>query len=201
MAYQANEERYGGMIYRRCGASGLKLPVLSLGTWHNFGEQTTRENAKAMLFTAFDHGITHIDCANNYGPPAGAAEEFLGDVLSKDLRAYRDELIVTTKAGYYMWPGPYGEWGSKKNLLASLDQSLKRLKLDYVDIFYHHRPDPDTPLEESMEAPPRKTNCMPMVAMMGLTCILVMIKALMQPPATPTRMTISIVRYWFTPAS
>lgn len=152
MAYIANEERYGGMLYRRCGASGLKLSALSLGTWHNFGEQTTRENAKAMLFTAFDHGITHFDCANNYGPPPGAAEEFLGDVLSGDLRAYRDELVISTKAGYYMWPGPYGEWGSKKNLLASLDQSLKRLKLDYVDIFYHHRPDPETPLEESMEA-------------------------------------------------
>lgn len=152
MAYVASEERYKGMHYRRCGASGLKLPALSLGTWHNFGESTPRETAKEMLFAAFDHGITHFDCANNYGPPAGAAEELLGDVLSRDLRAYRDELIISTKAGYYMWPGPYGEWGSKKNLLASLDQSLKRLKLDYVDIFYHHRPDPETPLEESMEA-------------------------------------------------
>jgi len=150
--YVANEERYAGMVYRRSGASGLKLPALSLGTWHNFGGLTPRETARMMLRTAFDHGITHFDCANNYGPLPGSAEEALGDILKSDFRAYRDELIVSTKAGYYMWPGPYGEWGSKKNLLASLDRSLKRLKLDYVDIFYHHRPDPETPLEESMEA-------------------------------------------------
>lgn len=152
MAYMASENRYQDMVYRRCGASGLRLPLLSLGTWHNFGDTTPRETAKELIFTAFDNGITHIDCANNYGPPAGSAEELLGDVLNAELKAHRDELIISTKAGYYMWPGPYGEWGSKKNLLASLDQSLKRLKLDYVDIFYHHRPDPDTPLEESMEA-------------------------------------------------
>ncbi|WP_418232192.1 aldo/keto reductase [Butyricicoccus sp.] len=152
MIYLANEHRYDDMLYRRCGASGLKLPAISLGTWHNFGDVNVRDNAKQMLFTAFDHGITHFDSANNYGPSAGSAEEFLGDMLHNELHAYRDELIISTKAGYYMWPGPYGEWGSKKNLLASLDQSLKRLKLDYVDIFYHHRPDPDTPLEESMEA-------------------------------------------------
>jgi len=150
--YVASENRYAGMVYRRCGASGLKLPALSLGTWHNFGGQAPRETARQMLKTAFDHGITHFDCANNYGPPPGSAEEALGDILKSDFRAYRDELIVSTKAGYSMWPGPYGEWGSRKSLLASLDRSLKRLKLDYVDIFYHHRPDPETPLEESMEA-------------------------------------------------
>lgn len=152
MAYTASGARYDGMEYRRCGASGLRLPAISLGTWHNFGDDHPRETAREMLLTAFDHGVTHFDCANNYGPPPGSAEVFVGDVLSGELRAHRDELIISTKAGYPMWPGPYGDWGSKKSLLASLDQSLRRLKLDYVDIFYHHRPDPDTPVEESMEA-------------------------------------------------
>lgn len=140
------------MKYRRCGKSGLLLPVMSLGMWHNFGSIDSFENSKGMLLGAFDMGITYFDLANNYGPVAGSAEETFGKVITEELSAYRDELIVATKAGYYMWPGPYGEWGSKKNILASLDQSLKRMKLDYVDIFYHHRPDPDTPLEETAEA-------------------------------------------------
>lgn len=140
------------MRYNRCGKSGLKLPALSLGLWHNFGGVDVFENGRAMIRRAFDLGITHFDLANNYGPPPGAAEENFGRILQRDLAAYRDELIVSTKAGYLMWHGPYGEWGSRKNLLASLDQSLKRLRLDYVDIFCHHRPDPDTPIEESMGA-------------------------------------------------
>jgi len=146
------ENRYDKMVYRRCGRSGLRLPALTLGTWHNFGEDRSYESCRDLLCAAFDNGITQFDCANNYGPPAGAAEEMLGRVLGRELKSHRDELIVTTKAGYYMWPGPYGEWGSRKNLLASLDQSLRRMNLDYVDIYYHHRPDPDTPLEESMQA-------------------------------------------------
>jgi L-glyceraldehyde 3-phosphate reductase len=139
-------------FYRRCGRSGVKLPLISLGLWHNFGAKDSYDNACAIACRAFDLGITHFDLANNYGPPDGAAEETFGRILRDDLGKWRDELIITTKAGYYMWPGPYGEWGSRKNLLASLDQSLKRMGLDYVDIFYHHRPDPDTPLEETMGA-------------------------------------------------
>lgn len=150
--YLANEKRYDDMIYNRCGRSGLKLPFLSLGLWHNFGDNISYDRAKEMILGSFDMGITHFDIANNYGPPGGSAEKTFGRVLKEDLSAYRDEIIISTKAGYYMWPGPYGEWGSKKNLIASLDQSLKRLGVDYVDIYYHHRPDPDTPIEESMEA-------------------------------------------------
>jgi L-glyceraldehyde 3-phosphate reductase len=151
-SYLAAETRYDGMTYNRCGRSGLKLPAVSLGLWHNFGGVDTFENARAMLRRAFDLGITHFDLANNYGPPPGSAEETFGAILRKDLHPYRDELIISSKAGYYMWPGPYGEWGSRKYLVASLDQSLRRMGLDYVDIFYHHRPDPDTPLEETMTA-------------------------------------------------
>jgi len=150
--YLANDNRYDTMSYRRCGRSGLKLPLLSLGLWHNFGGKDTFENGRAMLRRAFDLGITHFDLANNYGPPAGSAEENFGKVLKQDLMPYRDELIISSKAGYHMWPGPYGEWGSRKYLLSSLDQSLKRMGLDYVDIFYSHRFDPDTPLEETMGA-------------------------------------------------
>ena len=140
------------MEYRRCGNSGLKLPAVSLGLWHNFGEVDVLENCRKMVRLAFDNGITHFDLANNYGPPPGSAEEMFGVLLKKDFTAYRDELIISSKAGYTMWPGPYGDWGSKKYLVASLDQSLKRMGLDYVDIFYHHRPDPNTPLEETMSA-------------------------------------------------
>ena len=145
-------DRYKTMRYNRCGRSGVKLPAISLGIWHNFGGVDTFENARAMLWRAFDLGITHIDAANNYGPPPGSAEENFGKVLSQDLGRYRDELFISSKAGYYMWPGPYGEWGSRKYLISSLDQSLKRMGLQYVDLFYHHRPDPDTPLEETMQA-------------------------------------------------
>ncbi|GAB2625207.1 aldo/keto reductase [Emticicia sediminis] len=152
MNYTASPQRYQDMEYRRCGKSGLKLPALSLGLWHNFGGIDNFENARTILKLAFDSGVTHIDLANNYGPPAGSAEETFGQILKKDLKPYRDELVITTKAGYYMWEGPYGEWGSKKYLVSSLDQSLKRMGLDYVDIFYHHRPDPETPLEETMSA-------------------------------------------------
>ena len=150
--YVANGNRYSAMRYRRCGRSGLKLPLISLGLWHNFGGVDTLENCRAMLQCAFDLGITHFDLANNYGPPPGSAEENFGRALRMDLAAYRDELIISTKAGYLMWEGPYGEWGSRKYLLASLDQSLRRMGLDYVDIFYSHRPDPETPLEETMLA-------------------------------------------------
>ncbi len=144
--------RYATMQYRRCGKSGIQLPAISLGLWHNFGDVDDVKIYRKTLHTAFDNGITHFDLANNYGPPPGSAEINFGKILHTDFKNYRDELIISSKAGYLMWPGPYGEWGSKKNLLASLDQSLKRMKLDYVDIFYHHRPDPDTPLEESMMA-------------------------------------------------
>ena len=150
--YIASEKRYGTMPYNRLGASGLKLPAISLGLWHNFGDTGRFETMRELCFTAFDHGITHFDLANNYGPPAGAAEINFGRILKEDLGAYRDELIISTKAGYEMWPGPYGDWGSRKYLLSSLDQSLKRMGLDYVDIFYHHRMDPSTPLEETMGA-------------------------------------------------
>ena len=150
--YQADEKRYETMKYHRCGASGLMLPELSLGLWHNFGDTGVYENMKQMCFTAFDNGITHFDLANNYGPQPGSAEKNFGKILREEFSAYRDELIVSTKAGYDMWPGPYGNWGSRKYLIASLDQSLKRLGLDYVDIFYHHRMDPNTPLEETMGA-------------------------------------------------
>jgi L-glyceraldehyde 3-phosphate reductase len=150
--YLAAPDRYATMPYKRSGHSGLKLPVISLGLWHNFGGVDRLENMRAMLRRAFDLGITHLDLANNYGPPPGSAEDHFGVILNKDLRRYRDELIISTKAGYYMWPGPYGEWGTRKYLVASLDQSLKRMGLDYVDIFYHHRPDPNTPLEETMTA-------------------------------------------------
>lgn len=143
--------QYDKMEYRRCGRSGLLLPVMSLGLWHNFGEDSSYRNSRDMIVTAFEAGITHFDLANNYGPPPGSAEEMFGQVLKKELSAWRDEIVVATKAGYQMWPGPYGDWGSKKSLTASLDQSLKRMGLEYVDIFYHHRPDPDTPLEETME--------------------------------------------------
>ncbi|MBO2943360.1 L-glyceraldehyde 3-phosphate reductase [Paenibacillus sp. F411] len=152
MTYVASEDRYEGMIYNRCGRSGLKLPAISLGLWHNFGGIDSFENARSMVTRSFDLGITHFDLANNYGPPAGSAEETFGQVLAKDLKAYRDEMIISSKAGYYMWPGPYGDWGSRKYLVSSLDQSLKRMGLDYVDIFYSHRMDPDTPLEETMMA-------------------------------------------------
>lgn len=152
MSYIANGERYNTMKYNRTGKSGLMLPAISLGLWHNFGGVDKLENQRAMLKKAFDLGITHFDLANNYGPPAGSAEENFGQIFNKDFRQYRDELVISSKAGYYMWPGPYGEWGSKKYLISSLDQSLKRMGLDYVDIFYSHRPDPNTPLEETMGA-------------------------------------------------
>ena len=150
--YQADEKRYEEMKYNRCGASGLLLPAVSLGLWHNFGSNGNFDDMLDMCHTAFDHGITHFDLANNYGPVYGAAEENFGRILKKDLGVYRDELVITTKAGYDMWDGPYGNWGSRKYLMASLDQSLKRMKLDYVDIFYHHRMDSETPLEETMQA-------------------------------------------------
>jgi L-glyceraldehyde 3-phosphate reductase len=152
MNYAPDPKRYDSMEYRRCGRSGLLLPAVSLGLWHNFGGVDTIENARAILRLAFDAGITHFDLANNYGPPPGSAEENFGRILQQDFHGYRDQLIISTKAGYYMWQGPYGEWGSKKYLVASLDQSLNRMGLDYVDIFYHHRPDPNTPLEETMAA-------------------------------------------------
>ena len=152
MSYLPSDSRYNTMQYNRSGRSGLKLPAVSLGLWHNFGGVDVFENSRAMIRRAFDLGITHFDLANNYGPPAGSAEETFGQILQADLKPYRDELIISSKAGYYMWPGPYGEWGSRKYLVSSLDQSLKRMALDYVDIFYHHRPDPDTPLEETMAA-------------------------------------------------
>lgn len=150
--YTSKENRYDSMKYNRCGKWGLKLPAISLGLWHNFGGIDTLENGRQMLHRAFDLGITHFDLANNYGPPPGSAEENFGKILKQDFGAYRDELIISSKAGYLMWPGPYGEWGSRKSVLASLDQSLKRMGLEYVDIFYSHRPDPDTPLEETMMA-------------------------------------------------
>lgn len=152
MPYYPLKDRYAKMEYRRSGRSGLKLSLISLGLWYNFGGVDPFENARAMIRRAFDLGITHFDLANNYGPPYGSAEETFGQILKKDLRPYRDELIISTKAGYDMWPGPYGEWGSRKYMIASLDQSLKRMGLEYVDIFYSHRPDPDTPLEETMGA-------------------------------------------------
>lgn len=150
--YRASEKRYEDIQYNRCGKSGLKLPVVSLGFWHNFGDTANYENMKKMCFTAFDRGITHFDLANNYGPRPGSAEKNLGRILREEMSAYRDELIISTKAGFDMWQGPYGDHGSRKYLIASLDQSLRRLGLEYVDIFYHHRPDPDTPLEETMGA-------------------------------------------------
>jgi len=152
MEYQANEQRYDAMTYRRAGATGLKLPLLSLGLWHNFGTNDDYENMKRMCFAAFDRGVTHFDLANNYGPLPGSAEQNFGRILREEFSAYRDEMIISTKAGYTMWPGPYGDWGSRKYLLASLDQSLARLGLPYVDVFYHHRMDKNTPLEESMLA-------------------------------------------------
>ncbi|KAA8827178.1 aldo/keto reductase [Bifidobacterium tissieri] len=150
--YTPAPDRYDNMVYNRCGNSGLKLPALSLGFWHNFGDLTPYEHMKQLVFTAFDHGITHFDLANNYGPEPGQAEKNCGRLLHQYFRGHRDELIISTKAGYEMWQGPYGDWGSRKYLLSSLDQSLERLGLDYVDIFYHHRPDPETPLEETMSA-------------------------------------------------
>jgi len=152
MTYVPSADRYKNMQYRRCGKSGILLPAVSLGLWHNFGHVDVMENYRKILHLAFDSGITHFDLANNYGPPPGSAETNFGKLLKEDFSAYRDELIISTKAGYNMWEGPYGEWGSKKYLVSSLDQSLKRMGLDYVDIFYHHRPDPDTPLEETMGA-------------------------------------------------
>ncbi|MDE5207146.1 L-glyceraldehyde 3-phosphate reductase [Citrobacter amalonaticus] len=152
MVYQPDENRYQKMVYRRCGQSGLKLPAISLGLWYNFGDTTQVENSRALLHRAFDLGITHFDLANNYGPPPGSAERHFGRLLQEDFLPWRDELIISTKAGYTMWDGPYGDWGSRKYLIASLDQSLKRMGLEYVDIFYHHRPDPDTPLQETMKA-------------------------------------------------
>ncbi|HEX3453468.1 MAG TPA: L-glyceraldehyde 3-phosphate reductase [Gaiellaceae bacterium] len=152
MTYEAAETRYDGMVYRRCGRSGLLLPAVSLGLWNNFGGDQPLESSRAMLRRAFDLGVTHFDLANNYGPPYGSAEENFGRLMAQDFRPYRDELVISTKAGYDMWPGPYGEWGSRKYLLASLDQSLQRMGLDYVDIFYSHRVDPETPLEETMGA-------------------------------------------------
>ena len=150
--YSPSDGRYISMMYKRCGQSGLKLPLISLGLWHNFGGVDEFENCRAMIRRAFDLGITHFDLANNYGPPPGSGEETFGKILRRDLSRYRDELVISTKAGYLMWPGPYGEWGSRKYLIASLDQSLRRMGLDYVDIYYHHRPDPETPLEETMGA-------------------------------------------------
>jgi L-glyceraldehyde 3-phosphate reductase len=150
MTYSSLTDRYNHMQYRRCGKSGMKLPALSLGLWHNFGETDDYKNCRNIIHTAFDNGITHFDLANNYGPPPGGAEVTFGKIMKQDLQPYRDELIISSKAGYGMWPGPYGDWGSKKYLVASLDQSLKRMGLDYVDIFYHHRPDPETPIEETM---------------------------------------------------
>ena len=150
--WMPHDDRYATLPYRRCGRSGLRLPPISLGLWHNFGGVDAEENGRAMLCKAFDLGITHFDLANNYGPPPGSAEETFGRIFRKDFVPYRDELVISTKAGYWMWPGPYGEWGSRKYLISSLDQSLKRMGLDYVDIFYSHRPDPDTPLEETMGA-------------------------------------------------
>ena len=152
MSYIASDKRYETMKYNKCGESGLKLPAVSLGLWHNFGDTGNFETMRQMCFTAFDNGITHFDIANNYGPPAGSAEKNFGKILHEDMKAYRDEMIISTKAGYYMWEGPYGDFGSRKYLLSSLDQSLSRLGLDYVDIFYHHRMDPDTPLYETMWA-------------------------------------------------
>ena len=152
MEYISDSNRYSSMIYKRCGKSGLKLPAMSLGLWHNFGNGTNVSNCKEMILGAFDLGITHFDLANNYGPDAGSAEETFGRIINAELKPYRDEILVSTKAGYYMWPGPYGEWGSKKSLVASLDQSLGRMGLDYVDIYYHHRPDPETPIEETADA-------------------------------------------------
>jgi L-glyceraldehyde 3-phosphate reductase len=152
MNYQPSASRYQSMEYRRCGNSGLKLSAVSLGLWHNFGYTDLFQNSRAIIHTAFDSGVTHFDLANNYGPPPGSAEEHFGKILHQDLKNYRDELVISTKAGYTMWDGPYGDWGSKKYLVSSLDQSLKRMQLDYVDIFYHHRPDPNTPIEESMQA-------------------------------------------------
>ncbi len=152
MNYTADGSRYSSMLYNRCGRSGIKLPAVSLGLWHNFGDVDVFENSRAVALRAFDLGITHFDIANNYGPPPGSAETTFGRILRKDLGSYRDELLISSKAGYLMRPGPYGEWGSRKNLVASLDNSLERLGLDYVDIFYHHRPDPDTPLEETLGA-------------------------------------------------
>ena len=152
MTYQPSESRYEKMIYNRCGKSGLLLPAFSLGLWQNFGDVDSIENCKKILQTAFDNGITHFDLANNYGPPPGSAETNFGKILKEEFNGYRDELIISSKAGYTMWNGPYGDWGSKKYLVSSLDQSLKRMQLDYVDIFYHHRPDPNTPLEETMQA-------------------------------------------------
>ncbi|MGY5849337.1 L-glyceraldehyde 3-phosphate reductase [Salegentibacter sp. F14] len=150
--YTASENRYEKMQYRRCGKSGILLPLISLGLWHNFGDNANQDNARNILRAAFDNGITHFDLANNYGPPYGSAERNFGKIFSEDFKQYRDELIISTKAGWDMWPGPYGNFGSRKYLIASLDQSLQRMGLDYVDIFYHHRPDPDTPLEETMGA-------------------------------------------------
>lgn len=152
MVYQADPARYTTMEYRRCGRSGLKLPAISLGLWHNFGDATRVDTSRQLLRRAFDLGITHFDLANNYGPPPGSAESHFGRILKEDFVAYRDELIISTKAGYTMWDGPYGDWGSRKYLISSLDQSLRRMGLEYVDIFYHHRPDPETPLEETMRA-------------------------------------------------
>lgn len=152
MSYVSNSKKYLTMKYNKCGNSGLKLSAISLGLWHNFGYSDSFENSRALIHKAFDLGITHFDLANNYGPPPGSAEETFGKILKQDLSGYRDELVISTKAGYTMWPGPYGDWGSKKYLVSSLDQSLKRTGLDYVDIFYHHRPDPNTPLEETMSA-------------------------------------------------
>jgi len=150
MTYSPAPKRYDDMLYRHCGRSGIRLPAISLGLWHNFGGVDVLEDGRAMVRRAFDLGITHFDLANNYGPPPGSAEETFGKILDKDLRPFRDELIISSKAGWDMWPGPYGNWGSRKYLVASLDQSLKRMGLDYVDIFYHHRPDPETPIEESI---------------------------------------------------
>src|SRR5215203_3734529 len=152
MLYTPDTNRYHSMQYNRCGKSGLKLPALSLGLWHNFGQIDDYEKCRSIVHTSFDSGITHFDLANNYGPPPGGAEETFGKILKQDLKTYRDELIISSKAGWPMWPGPYGDLGSKKYLVASLDQSLKRMGLDYVDIFYHHRPDPETPMEETMAA-------------------------------------------------
>ncbi|ANG93648.1 L-glyceraldehyde 3-phosphate reductase [Enterobacteriaceae bacterium 155047] len=152
MVFKADKNRYETMQYRRCGQSGLKLPAVSLGLWHNFGDTTLIDNSRQLLQRAFELGITHFDLANNYGPPPGSAESNFGRIFKEDFASYRDELIISTKAGYTMWDGPYGDWGSRKYLIASLDQSLKRMGLEYVDIFYHHRPDPDTPLKETMKA-------------------------------------------------
>ena len=171
-SWKPSDRRYQSMQYRRCGRSGLQLPAISLGLWHNFGGVDNVANGRRMILRAFDLGITHFDLANNYGPPPGSAEQHFGKILKQDLRRYRDELIISSKAGYRMWPGPYGEWGSRKYLIASVDQSLRRLGLEYVDIFYPHRPDPETPLEETMMALDQTRRARQILKSLGTPCLI-----------------------------